>query len=77
MATHVELYRALEPVVGTEAAQLISEVVPPAANLATKDDLQTLRGDLFKWGLAAVVPIWIGVWGAFITLLVGVLTHRV
>ena len=77
MTTHVELFRALEPVVGVEAAEMIAEVVPPAAELATKRDLQELRGDLFKWGLAAVIPIWVGVWGAFVTLLVAVLTHRV
>jgi hypothetical protein len=56
---------------------MIAEVVPPARDLATKEDLQTLRADLFKWGLAAVIPIWVGVWGALITLLVAVLSHRI
>jgi hypothetical protein len=76
LATHVELFRALEPVVGAEAAEMIAEVVPPASDLMTKADLQELRADIFKWGLAAVVPIWVGVWGAFVTLLVAVLTHH-
>ena len=70
MATHVELYRALEPHVGKDAAQMIADVVPPAANVATKEDIQALRADIFKWGLAAVIPLWIAVWGTLITLLI-------
>ncbi len=69
MGTHVELYRALEPHVGQEAAQMIADVVPPAANVATKEDIQSLRADIFKWGLAAVLPVWIAVWGTLVTLL--------
>jgi hypothetical protein len=77
VATHVELYKALEPYVGQEAAQMIADAVPPAANIATKDDLQTavhelsekvqmLRADFFRWGLAAVLAIWIAVWGTLV-----------
>jgi hypothetical protein len=54
----VELYEALKPHIGREAAQMIAEVVPPAANLATKEDIQKLRGDLFRWGLTFFVPMW-------------------
>ena len=61
MATHVELYRALEPHIGTEAAQMIADVVPPSANLATKEDIQALRADLFRWGLTFFVPMWLAV----------------
>jgi hypothetical protein len=48
VTTHVELYRALEPHVGEEAAQLIADAVPPAANLATKEDLAGATADLRK-----------------------------
>jgi hypothetical protein len=37
--THVQLYEALKPAVGEDAARLMAEVVPPAENLATKADL--------------------------------------
>jgi hypothetical protein len=73
VATHVELYRALQPHVGEDAAQMIADVVPPAANLATKEDVQALRADLFKWGLSAVIPIWVGVWGSLVVLILDAL----
>jgi len=37
--THVQLYEALKPTLGEDAARLMAEVVPPAENLATKADL--------------------------------------
>ena len=43
MSTHVELYEALKPHLGTEAAQMIAEVVPPAGELATKNDIMRLE----------------------------------
>ena len=70
VATHVELYEALKPHVGREAAQMIADVVPPVSNIATKEDIQALRADIFKWGLAFFVPLWLGVWGTLIALLV-------
>lgn len=70
MATHVELYRALEPHVGKEAAQMIADVVPPGPNIATKEDIQALRADIFRWGLTAVIPVWIAVWGTLVALAV-------
>ncbi|HYZ91140.1 MAG TPA: hypothetical protein VFA34_01960 [Actinomycetota bacterium] len=54
----VELYEALKPHVGQEAAQMIAEVIPPAANIATREDIQSLRADIFKWGLTFYVPMW-------------------
>ena len=54
----VELYEALKLHIGREAAQMIAEVVPPAANIATKEDIQSLRADIFKWGLTFFVPMW-------------------
>ena len=55
---------------------MIAEAIVPAADVARKSDIEKLRADMFRWGLAAFIPLWIGVWGAFITLLVAVLTHR-
>ncbi|MEX2393358.1 MAG: hypothetical protein WD826_02645 [Actinomycetota bacterium] len=44
--THVELYEALRPFVGDEAAQMMAEVIPPAANLTTREDLLLMRDDI-------------------------------
>jgi hypothetical protein len=72
MTTHVELYRALESTLGHEAAQMIADVVPPAGNLATREDIQrvlteiqravteikSLEARIFRWGLAVMAPTW-------------------
>jgi hypothetical protein len=70
VATHVELYEALKPHLGPIAAQMIAEVVPPAAHLATKEDIQALRADIFRWGLLFFVPLWAGVWGTLVVLVI-------
>ena len=69
MATHVELYEALKPHLGDQAARMIAEVVPPAANLATKEDIQALRADIFRWGLTFFVPMWVAVIALVVDLL--------
>ncbi len=69
VTTHVQLYEALKPHVGTEAAQMIADVVPPASNLATKEDIQSLRADLFRWGLTFFVPMWLAVIALVVELL--------
>lgn len=46
MTTHVELYRALEPHIGPQAAELIAEVVPSTANLATQDNIAELHQEI-------------------------------
>ncbi|MGH2759409.1 MAG: hypothetical protein ACRDKJ_07560 [Actinomycetota bacterium] len=63
--SHVELYQALEPHVGVEAAKMIADVVPPASNLATKQDIErvlaeikALEARIFRWGLAVMAPTW-------------------
>lgn len=43
MTTNVQLYEALKPHVGQEAAGMIAEVVPPARDLATKQDIAEVR----------------------------------
>jgi hypothetical protein len=49
---------------------MTSDVVPPASNIATKEDIQALRADIFRWNLLFFVPLWLGVWGTLIALLV-------
>jgi hypothetical protein len=44
--SHVELYEALKPSIGEEAASLIADVFPPAKELATKTDIAEVRGEL-------------------------------
>jgi hypothetical protein len=41
--TNVELYEALKPTIGEDAARMIAEVVPPARDAATKDDVAAVR----------------------------------
>jgi len=41
--TNVELYEALKPTVGEEAARLMATVIPPAENLATKDHIAEVK----------------------------------
>ena len=43
MTTNVELYEALKPTIGEDAARMIAEVVPPTRDLATKADVDALR----------------------------------
>lgn len=45
MATNVELYEALKPSVGQDAARMIAEVVPPTRDLALRSDVAALRAD--------------------------------
>jgi hypothetical protein len=68
MLTNVRLYEALKSHVGEEAAEMIAEVVPPAQNLATKEDIAVLKGDLLKWMIALFVPVWIGTYGTIIAI---------
>ena len=44
--TNVELYEALKPTVGEDAARMIAEVVPPTRDLATKSDIEATRRDI-------------------------------
>jgi hypothetical protein len=46
MTTNVELYEALKPHVGQEAAGMIADVIPPARDLATRTDLAGVRTEL-------------------------------
>ncbi len=50
MATGLELYEALKPTVGEEAAKMIAESMPLSDQIATKSDLEhfqlAMRADL-------------------------------
>ena len=77
MNSHVELYEALKPTVGEEAARMIANVIPAAAELATKQDVERLRteiaaGDLrtIKWLVGIFLPILVGIWGTVIAVLI-------
>lgn len=66
MATHVELYEALKPYVGEEAAEMIAEVVPPSSELATKTDIAELRIEIANLEtrmshklLGYFIPLWV------------------
>jgi hypothetical protein len=48
MTTNIELYEALKPSVGEDAARMIADVVPPARDLATHLDVQQLRTELVE-----------------------------
>jgi hypothetical protein len=45
MATGLELYEALKPTVGEEAAKMIAEAMPMGDQVATKTDFAALRSD--------------------------------
>jgi hypothetical protein len=75
--TNIELYEALKVPVGDEAARMIAEVVPAADELATKLDIADLRSEMHRefssmkgWLFASMVPIWLGVYGTLVTLIV-------
>lgn len=44
--TNIELYEALKRDLNEDAARMIAEVVPPAANVATKSDIAELKAEL-------------------------------
>ena len=46
VTTNVELYEALKPHVGQKAAGMIADVVPPARDLATKQDIASTKQDI-------------------------------
>jgi hypothetical protein len=82
MATNVELYEALKPHVGKEAAGMIADVVPPARDLATKQDIAELRTELHKeigslrgTLLGYFIPLWV-MMGSMSLAIVGLVATR-
>lgn len=75
--TNIELYEALKAPVGDDAARMIAEVVPAADDIATKGDIAALRAEMHAefsrmkgWMLGLMVPLWLGVYGTVVTLIV-------
>jgi hypothetical protein len=77
--TNVELYEALKRSIPEEAARLIAEGYPRAADQATKADISGvlaeiagLRGEIKavarvqNWMLGLFVPLFAGTWGTVI-----------
>jgi hypothetical protein len=86
MPTHVELYEALKPFVGAEAAQLMAEVIPPTGELATKSDLATdfarleakiseVEARLSQKLLTYFIPLWV-MMGSMALAIVGLVATR-
>jgi hypothetical protein len=74
----VELYEALKPYVGVQAAQMIADVVPAAEHLATKQDvhmvlaeIRGLEARIFRWGLTFFVPMWAATIALYVDLIRG------
>ncbi len=79
MAMYVELYEALKPTVGEDAARMIAEVLPPAKDIATRSDIERVLSKMhaentrtIKWLIGVSLPMWAATWG-----LLGVLLLRV
>lgn len=82
MPTTVELYEALKDTVGNEAARMIADAIPQAADLATKVDIaslregmEQLRGEIHaaearitRWMLTFFIPLWAGVWATVLAI---------
>ena len=77
MTTGLELYEALKPTVGEEAARMIAEALPMTERVATKADVAELvsKGDLhamearmFRWMLGFFATLWLGNAGLIVTI---------
>ncbi len=82
MTTNVELYEALKPHVGQEAAGMIAEVVPPARDLATKQDIAEVRKEIADFRadfshklLSYFIPLWV-MMGSMSLAIVGLVATR-
>ena len=79
--TNIELYEALKKDLSEDSARMIAEVVPAAQDLATRADLigvekrlqeriDKLESRQLRWTLAFFVPLWAGVFGVLIAIVV-------
>jgi hypothetical protein len=64
MVTALELYEALKPTVGEEAARMMAEVLPLTEAVATKSHLDArlsaLEARIFRWMLGFFATLWVG-----------------
>jgi hypothetical protein len=81
MTTGLELYEALKPTIGEEAARMIAEALPmtdrvatksdvegATAPLATKADLHAMEARTFRWMLGFFATLWLGNAGLIVTI---------
>ncbi len=77
--TNIELYEALKKDLSEDSARMIAEVVPPAAEIATKSDISRLDARitqleghidsrLLRYTFAFIVPIWVSAAGLLVAL---------
>ena len=78
MTTGLELYEALKPTLGEEAARMVAEALPMTdrvatksdlAELATKSDLAHLEARMFRWILGFFATLWVSNVGVIVTLI--------
>lgn len=70
MESDIRFYEELKQYLHEEAARLIAERTRLTAQLATKADLKELEASILRWMLTFFLPLWLGVFGVIITLLV-------
>lgn len=46
MATNIELYEVLKDRIGPEAARMLADAIPPAADFATRHDVLATKNDI-------------------------------
>lgn len=60
MVTALELYDALKPHVGEEAARMIAQRLAMEEQPATKGDLNAMEARIFRWMLGFFATLWLG-----------------
>lgn len=80
MTTRTEFYQRLREYIPDEAARIIADemttetdIVSRFEKLATKTDVdlsvERLRSDMFRWMLVFFAPLWIGVYGTLVAII--------
>lgn len=82
-AGDLELYEVLKRSMDEEAARMPAEALPPAGNIATKDDVEgaverlesrmierfaQLETRMMRWILTFFVPLWVTILAAIVTI---------
>jgi hypothetical protein len=70
MASGLELYEALKPTLGVEAARMIAEALPMSEQVATKADLHAMEARIFRWMLGFFSMLYLGMAGMIVTMIV-------
>ncbi len=74
MASGLELYEALKPTVGEEAARMMAEALPISEQAVTRDYLDARLGAfearIFRWMLGFFATLWVAQAGMIAAILV-------